>query len=164
MTRSKVYYIMGVSGCGKSTIGKLLAQACSVPFYDGDDYHPQTNIDKMSAGIPLDDKDRHPWLEKINQVALESINQNGCVIACSALKATYRTILSHNIERDTTYIYLKGSYDMILNRMKLRNHFMPPDLLRSQFDTLEEPSEAVIVSIEASPESIIRTIIDATTG
>ena len=155
MLKNKVYYIMGVSGCGKSTIGMLLAKELKIPFYDGDDYHPQKNIDKMSAGIALNDTDRKPWLQKINTKAKEEINKKGCVIACSALKDSYRKIISESIQENVLVVYLKGDYETIYQRMQARNHFMPPELLQSQFKALEEPKKAIVVEVTQLPNAII---------
>lgn len=149
---------MGVSGCGKSTIGKALADGLGIPFYDGDDYHPESNIKKMASGKPLNDEDRQPWLETIHIKASESLQTHGCVIACSALKEAYRSTLSNSISTNVTWVYLKGEFDTILQRMQDRDHFMPPHLLESQFDTLEEPSDAIIIDISEAPECIIKRI------
>ena len=159
MAATIVYYIMGVSGCGKSTVGTLLAERLKIPFYDGDDYHPEPNIEKMSSGTPLNDEDRLPWLLRINEVAIQSLENNGCVFACSALKEDYRDILSSTIADQCQFVFLQGSFDLILQRMQDRNHFMPPDLLQSQFDTLEEPSDALTIDIQVSPDKIIEAIL-----
>jgi carbohydrate kinase (thermoresistant glucokinase family) len=132
--------VMGVSGCGKSSVGKALAQKIGAKFIDGDDLHPESNKKKMSSGVPLDDADRWPWLQLVGETL--EINQN-IVIACSALKTIYREkILSYAPE--TRFIHLNGSKEMLLSRLKNRSdHFMPADLLESQLQTLEQlaPSE-----------------------
>tara|TARA_R110002051_G_scaffold235393_3_gene296900 strand:- start:4173 stop:4676 length:504 start_codon:yes stop_codon:yes gene_type:complete len=156
------FFIMGVSGTGKSTIGKLLSNKLALPFYDGDDYHPKANIDKMAAGKPLNDDDRHDWLVQLNKIALKN-KELGSIIACSSLKKKYRDILKKDLTH-FCFIFLEGSFDLILSRMKKRkNHFMPAELLKSQFETLEIPdsSEAFItVSIEHTPDQIISEIIN----
>ena len=149
---------MGVSGSGKSHIGPLLAKQLNYPFLDADDYHPQANIEKMSAGIPLNDQDRLPWLERLHGVAQTNL-ERGCVIACSALKQKYRELLTMHIQDHSEWIYLKGSYDLIFKRMSQRkNHFMDANMLRSQFDALEPPLNALEVSIDQSPEAMLLEI------
>lgn len=150
---------MGVSGSGKSTIGKLLSQELSTPFFDGDDFHPKENIKKMSSGHPLNDNDRQNWLEALNGLVIKELKKNNCIIVCSALKQKYRETLSQNIETQTKWIYLSGSFDLISERLSSRkNHFMPSDLLKSQFDSLEEPKDALQVEISLSPDEIIKKI------
>ena len=150
---------MGVSGCGKSTVGKLLAQELDIPFFDGDDFHPEANIKKMSNGQPLNDDDRQGWLETLNDLAKQQLTKNSCVIVCSALKQKYRDTLSLHIKTETKWVYLLGSFDQIFERLNSRdNHFMPSELLKSQFDTLEEPKDALRVDIGLTPENIIKTI------
>jgi 6-phosphogluconate dehydrogenase len=159
LIKNKVFYVMGVSGCGKSTIGKLLAKELAVPFFDGDDFHPQKNIEKMSEGKPLNDKDRLGWLTALNELAIEQLNKKGCVIACSALKESYRDILKLSIEPNVNFIYLKGTFHEIYNRILARaNHFMPTELLQSQFDIIEEPTSCIEVSILKAPNEIIKEI------
>lgn len=157
--RGTVFYIMGVSGSGKTTVGQLLGRELGLPFFDGDDYHPKANIRKMSQGEPLNDADRAPWLERIRTLALEN-SQRGCIIACSALKANYRDILAGGLPADVVWVFLEGDYHTILERMKKRTgHFMPEELLRSQFDTLETPKAAIHVSLEATPSEQVAEVI-----
>ncbi len=151
---------MGVSGTGKSTIGKALSSTLDIPFFDGDDFHPIENIEKMTAGVPLNDTDRKPWLEQLHTLAKTELNKDGAVIVCSALKKSYRAILSKDISQQVYWVFLDGPAELILKRMKLRSgHFMPPTLLQSQFDTLERPKEAITISIVDSPEAIVKTIL-----
>jgi len=152
----KIYVIMGVSGCGKSTIGERIADFFNYNFHDGDDFHPQANIDKMSTGNQLTDNDREPWLKAINNHMKEQ--KSTSLYACSSLKEKYRIILSENIE-SIDFIYLKGSFELIYNRIsKRKNHFMTTELLQSQFDTLEEPKGAIEIDIRNSVEDIIENL------
>lgn len=154
----KIIIIMGVSGCGKTSVGRLLANDLSIPFIDADDHHPASNIEKMSKGIPLNDNDRKPWLDRLNEIAKDHIG-SGCVIACSALKEIYRKRLAQSIESNVRWIYLQGSYDQIFERMTNRHdHFMGSGMLKSQFETLEEPENAINVDIGDSPEDIVQNI------
>ena len=156
---NKVIFVMGVSGCGKSTIGNMLADDLKIPFFDGDDYHPKGNIKKMSSGNALNDDDRYGWLLSLNELAKEQIKNNSCVIVCSALKQKYRALLCQGIEEYTKWVYLSGSFETIYNRMNSRkDHFMPSELLQSQFDTLEIPKNAITVDIEQLSEEIIKNI------
>lgn len=154
---------MGVSGCGKSTIGKLLAERLQIPFYDADDFHPITNKERMANGIPLTDEDRLPWLNAIwEQMKIWTL-QEGAVLACSALKESYRELLNKDLK--VQWIFLDGNYELIRNRLNERaNHFFDPKLLLSQFDTLEVPDYALKFDISNSPESIINSIISETKG
>lgn len=160
MKKPSLFVVMGVSGCGKSTIGKLLASAYELPFFDGDDYHPPENVEKMSKGIPLEDADRKGWLRRLNILAKE-YQGHGAVIACSALKKAYRDQIAHTLAHQMEFIYLEGSKDAILRRLEARKgHFMPAGLLDSQFQTLEVPLDAITVSIEKSPEDIVSEIME----
>ena len=159
VNKAHLVVVMGVSGSGKSTVGTLLAGALELEFYDADDFHPEENVKKLRSGKPLNDEDRAGWLERLNELLLSS-RQTGTVLACSALKETYRDVLANGIGKENiVWVYLRGSYDQILQRMEARSHFMPSTLLRSQFDTLEIPDYAIEVSIEASPQDIISEIL-----
>ncbi len=150
---------MGVSGSGKTTIGQLLSAKTGTPFFGADDFHPIENKEKMKAGHPLTDADRQPWLEKLNELSREMTVSAGAIIGCSALKETYRTILSAGVGRPV-WIFLKGRYDLIEKRMEKRtNHFMPPQLLQSQFASLEIPSSAFTIDIKNEPEVIVEMIL-----
>lgn len=158
MVESQILFVMGVSGSGKSTIGQLLADKLNIPFFDGDSFHPEANVKKMSEGKPLNDDDRQGWLERLNEVALNNIS-TGAVIVCSALKEKYRTILGHNLESQYKIIYLNGSFELINKRLNERkNHYMPKGLLQSQFDTLEVPTKALTISIDQTPSEIVTEI------
>ncbi|MBX2825199.1 MAG: gluconokinase [Gammaproteobacteria bacterium] len=154
-----VILVMGVSGCGKSSIASDLAAALRWPFLEADSLHPASNIQKMSAGTPLTDQDRQPWLEQVRDECHRlAFDANGCVVACSALKQRYRQTLSGAHENIYT-VFLQGSFDVIHSRMSARTgHFMPDSLLKSQFDALEDPQEeqgVVTVSIDQNRESIV---------
>jgi carbohydrate kinase (thermoresistant glucokinase family) len=148
-----ILIITGVSGSGKTTVGKLLAQQLNCPFYEGDDFHPVANIKKMESGHPLNDEDRMPWLESLRQLIEKSIKERQCaVIACSALKESYRKILSDGLS-EVRFVYLKASYEQIYPRLISRKgHFMPPELLKSQFETLESPKDAIVVDASQIPK------------
>ena len=149
---------MGVSGSGKTTIGRALAEELSVDFFDGDDYHPLENIKKMKEGKPLNDNDRYPWLIKLNALLIGRRDQ-GCILACSALKESYRQQLTKGIDETVQLVYLKGAFTTIYDRMQSReDHFMPTALLQSQFAVLEEPKNALIIDVTLSLEEIIKKI------
>ncbi|MEP2023787.1 MAG: NADP-dependent phosphogluconate dehydrogenase [Reichenbachiella sp.] len=157
--KNKIIFIIGVSGVGKSTIGNLLAEALEIPFFDGDDYHPKENVLKMSSGKALNDMDRLGWLQTLNKLAIGQMKNGGCVIVCSALKESYRAILSAKIETTCKWVFLHGSFEQIKERINNRKgHYMSSDLLQSQFDTLEEPKNAIKVDISLTPEKIIEVI------
>lgn len=159
--KAKKILVMGVSGCGKSLIGSELAKSLNLPFYDGDDFHPQANVEKMRQGIPLDDVDRIGWLHTLNKLFTD--NQSA-VVACSALKPEYRDILRHN-NSSLVIVYLKGDFDTIWSRHRNRaNHYFNGEsMLKSQFDTLVEPTEeeALHVDISQSVEQVLQQALIA---
>jgi gluconokinase len=156
-----VIILMGVSGSGKTTVGTRLADALDWRFADADDFHPEANVDKMRRGEPLTDADRRPWLRAIHDyIRTRLANEDPAVVTCSALKASYRDVLFDEVD-GAELVYLRGSYDLIRERLETRtDHFFDSDMLDSQFDALEPPSddEALIVDIDASPEAIVDTI------
>lgn len=154
-----IILVMGVSGSGKTTIGQLLAKSLDWEFCDADALHPAANIEKMSRGIPLDDADRKPWLQQLQQAIAQWLQQDkNIVLACSALKATYRQILLQDKER-MRLVYLHGDFKLIQARLRSRpDHYMPSDLLQSQLATLEEPSEAIYFDVFQPPEVIVEEI------
>jgi len=155
-----VYIVMGVSGSGKSTVGSLLAEKMGLPFFDADNYHPAQNIKKMNTGIPLTDADRQPWLRQLAKHISSWNKAEGAVLACSALKKAYREHLEGGESENIRFIYLKGSKSEILDRLQKRSgHYMPPSLLDSQFEALEEPSDALTVSISDTPDQIASQIL-----
>ncbi|TVZ23280.1 gluconokinase [Dokdonia sp. Hel_I_63] len=157
-----VYIVMGVSGCGKSTIGKMLSERLKIPFYDADDFHPQTNIDKMASGTPLQDEDRWPWLDSLALEIQQWSGDKGSVLACSALKEVYRKRLfseSAFAKAKQNFIYLDANFEALSKRLASRkNHFFDPSLLQSQFDTLEVPQYGIHVEATLAKEYIIRRI------
>ena len=150
---------MGVSGSGKTTTGQALARRLGWDFFDADDFHPPENITKMTAGIPLSDSDRAPWLASLHNQLLSTLKA-GChpVLACSALKAKYRAQLLEGVD-GIAIIFLQGSYDLIWSRMSARErHYMKPEMLQSQFDALEEPKDAIVLDVKMSVMDMIDTI------
>lgn len=153
---------MGVSGSGKSTVGAALARLLKWPFFDGDKFHPESNVAKMAAGQPLTDEDRAPWLERIHKLIAEKLAAgDSLIVACSALKSAYRRALMGDLP-DVQFLYLKGERELIAQRLNDRQgHFMPAELLDSQFATLEEPGRAVIVDISSDLDEVV---VDALLG
>jgi gluconokinase len=157
---------MGVAGSGKTSIGLSLAVELGAQFIDGDDLHPQANIDKMAQGLPLTDEDRTPWLAAAGQVLRE--HEGKLIVGCSALKKSYRDLIRIAAGRPVTFLYLHGSRALIAERMgKRQRHFMPLSLLDSQFATLQMPAsdeDAITVSIDADPGAIVEALATAIRG
>lgn len=155
----KKILLMGVSGTGKSLIGRLIADALGILFIDGDDFHSKSNLNKMNSGIPLNDSDRGSWLKALNR---EFVRHSNLILACSALKPEYRSLLREN-NQDLIIIYLKGSFETILSRhQKRQGHFFNGEkMLRSQFDTLVEPSpdEAIYIEVDQGIERILEQVL-----
>lgn len=153
-----IVVVLGVAGCGKTTVGKLLAARLGCEFLDGDDYHPPQNVAKMAAGTPLADEDRWPWLERLNALLRE---RPSAVLACSALKQGYRDRLARGIEH-CEFVFLHGELDLIRSRLEQRRHrYMPASLLASQFAALEPPAGAIAVDVAAPPERCVEAILAA---
>jgi len=154
-----VVIVMGVTGAGKTTIGHALARSLGWEFHDGDDLHTEANKRKMHRGIPLDDSDRAPWLSAIRKLILSTLAEGrDGVVACSALKQSYRDELVVD-PNSVKVVYLEGSKDLIADRLRNRSgHFMNPDLLQSQIDTLEEPRDAIVVDAASAPEAIVSAV------
>jgi len=146
-----IVVLMGVSGCGKTKVGKALAADLGWPFFDGDDFHPQANVAKMAAGTPLTDADRWPWLDRLaTEMGAVLARGDHAVLACSALKQAYRDRIASRAKSagDFRFVYLKGDYDTIFPRVAHRTHrYMPAALLASQFATLEEPKDAIVIDV-----------------
>ena len=165
LTPSRIIIVMGVSSSGKSTVGQSIARRLHVPFLDGDGYHPQANVEKMRAGIPLTDEDRWPWLERLALALHEAADKkNASVGACSALKHAYRQFLADKAGESILFVYLDGSREVIAARMAKRQHeYMPTTLLDSQFATLEIPDPAtenvLVVPVTDSVEKITQTAL-----
>ena len=155
-----VLILMGPMGCGKTVIGKMLAEKLGWPFYDGDDFHPKENVEKMRAGVALTDEDRKLWLEELRSNIRRWLDhKQNAILACSALKEVYRDMLGVNQSTVRT-VYLKGSYELLRKRIEERQHpYMNKNLLRSQLETLEEPKDGLVVDISPTPEMIVSTII-----
>ncbi len=153
---------MGVSGSGKTTVGGLLAARLGWPFFDADEFHPQANIAKMARGTPLTDKDRQPWLQAI-RAKMDALEAQGrsAVLSSSALKQAYRDLLLGG-DDGVKLVYLKGSYDLLKDRLEAREqHFFKLELLASQFEALEEPQNALVVTVDKSPAAIVEAVLEA---
>jgi gluconokinase len=154
-----IVILMGVTGCGKSTVGALLAEACGWDFHDADDFHPPENVAKMKSGAPLNDEDRWPWLARLNAFLLDSERQGkSLVLACSALKQDYRDRLARGCAA-ARFVFLDGERELIRARLDARQgHYMNPKLLDSQFAILERPREALRLDVAEHPAELVRNI------
>ena len=156
-----IVIIFGVSGAGKTTIGKLLAEELGWQFYEADDFHPRANIEKMRSGLPLTDEDRWPWLERLREQIMRSLAaKENAVLACSALKRAYREGL--RVNEDVKFVFLRGDYALVENQLRRRRgHFMNPALLQSQFADLEEPrpdEDVITIDLGRSPQELVDEI------
>jgi gluconokinase len=156
-----IVVIMGVSGAGKTTVGRLLAKELGWNFCDADDFHSAANKDKMSRGVALTDEDRADWLISLRQLLNQcNATSRSVVLTCSALKQEYRNVL--RVNNEVHFVYLQGSHQQIEARMKERKgHYMKPEMLKSQFEILEEPKDALTVDISQTPKEIIKLIHNA---
>ena len=156
-----IVIVFGVSGAGKTTIGKLLAEELGWQFYEADDFHPRANIEKMRSGLPLTDEDRWPWLERLREQIMRSLAaKKNTVLACSALKRVYREHL--RVSGDVKFVFLRGEYALIERQLRRRRgHFMNPALLQSQFADLEEPQpdeDVLTIDLGRSPQQLVDEI------
>jgi carbohydrate kinase (thermoresistant glucokinase family) len=155
-----IYLVTGVSGVGKTTIGKALAKELHLPFFDADDYHSEANVQKMKNGIPLNDDDRAPWLATLADHIKKWNKIGGAVLACSALKEAYRQKLQVIDQRELVFIFLHGNARLIQQRLQNRSgHYMPPRLLDSQLETLEVPDYGIQVDVSQPPDQILHEIL-----
>ena len=157
--KNMIIILMGVSGCGKTTVGKILSDELGWGLYDGDDFHPLGNVRKMSRGVALNDEDRIPWLDALRQF-IEGLARRDekAVVTCSALKQSYRDRLARG-RRNFRLVYLKGDFDLIQSRLRKRKrHFMKGNLLASQFAALEEPQNAIIADVSRHPAEVVAFI------
>lgn len=166
MSQGKAFILMGVSSTGKTSVGTAVAQKLGLKLIDGDDLHPRADIVKMASGTPLNDDDRRPWLERINDAAfsLEQKSEKG-IIVCSALKKKYRDQIREG-NADVKFLFLNGSFELVLERMKQRKgHFMKPEMLQSQFNTLEIPQanepDVIFIDIDGSFEEVVERCVEA---
>ncbi|HYF58016.1 MAG TPA: gluconokinase [Burkholderiaceae bacterium] len=152
--------VMGVSGCGKTAVGEALARRLGARFVDADDFHPPANVEKMRAGVPLDDADRAPWLATLNALLRdEAAARRPVVLACSALRRRYRDALAEGVP-GLRVVHLSGSFELIASRLAARRHrYMPASLLRSQFEALEPPREAVTVDVSGDVEAVVEAAL-----
>lgn len=150
--------VMGVTGAGKTTIGRLLAAQLGWPFADADQFHPQANVEKMSRGITLTDADREPWLAAMRSAIQQWISRNeSAVLACSALKRSYRSELM--VGPEVRFVYLRGDYETVARQLRMRHgHFATEAILADQFATLEEPENVVVVDVGRDPDLMVKEI------
>jgi gluconokinase len=153
-----IILLMGVTGSGKTTTGRKLAESLGWKYFDADDFHSAANVAKMKSGVALNDLDRKPWLESLQRLVQTGLeNDQPAVLACSALKTSYRRMLL--LDERVRLVYLKGDYDLIKKRLSSRrDHYMNPALLESQFQTLEEPEDGLRIDIQSPPDEIVRVI------
>jgi gluconokinase len=153
-----IIVLMGVTGSGKTTVGKKLAERLGWQYFDADEFHSPANVEKMKSGVALNDEDRKPWLKSLQRLVRTKLAEaQPAVLSCSALRQSYRDML--RLDARVRLVYLKGDYDLIKERLRARsNHYMNPALLDSQFATLEEPEDALTLDVESPPESIVETI------
>jgi len=156
-----IIVVMGVSGVGKTTVGKILSEQTGWPFYDADEFHSPENVAKMRGGVALTDADRRPWLDRLNALLREAgPSGRSAVLACSALKQRYRDRLARDV-KDIRWVYLDGSFALIKARLDVRKgHYMTAQLLQSQFDALEPPVDALRVDVGPDPATIVRHILE----
>jgi len=156
-----IMVIMGVSGCGKTTLGEQTAEQLKIDYFEADAFHPQANIDKMSAGTPLNDTDRWPWLELIREKMNYCMaHGKSAVFSCSALKETYRGFLAEGLPEPLTWVYLKGDFDIIFQRLQQRKgHYQKADMLKSQFADLEEPQYGTILDINVPLDEKVEKMV-----
>lgn len=154
-----VVVLMGVSGAGKTAVGRRLAETQDWPFIDGDDLHSESSVRKMSSGIPLTDEDREPWLRSVREVIAERVaSGTSAVVACSALKRAHRRLLRDGLG-DVRLVYLRGEPELLERRLsERRGHYFDPKLLASQLETLEEPAKAVVVDVDGDLEAVVEAV------
>jgi len=162
MEPALILIVMGVSGTGKTTLGRALAQRLGWAFVEGDEHHPPANVAKMARGEPLDDADRRPWLESLHRImASYAAAGRDLVLACSALKRRYREILTQGLA-DSRFVFLHGDSEAVAGRLATRSgHFMPPSLLASQYADLEPPADALVVSATLPTDRQVQQVVDA---
>ena len=154
-----ILIVCGVSGTGKSTIGQLLADKMKLPFFDADDFHPESNVHKMKNGVALNDEDRRPWLELLSTKLSSWEGNGGAILACSALKESYRNILSLQCKSDICWVTLNGSTTLLTERLNARKeHYFDAKLLDSQLATLELPDYGLLVNVQLTPDQIVSDV------